>query len=278
MASRSSCSPVNSARSSSSSSSASSAVERRVDLGLRLTRRPPRGPARAASRRPRARATSRSKQRRGRRRTARQLAGDRAWPRSGSSQRSGRDASVSSCGRRAAQLVDLAGSAAASATRCAVQLERRRRSPACGARSGLAVAELELLAAPAGARRVAAASCRHSDFTTGCCVAGLGAAAAAAAAASAARPRRRSRPRRPRPHAAPRPAPGRRPRSTARCWTCARCGGWLVDRRPARASRSGTKSWAMPFIIARTSSKPSRCHSASGSFWPIARRLMPSWR
>ena len=31
-------------------------------------------------------------------------------------------------------------------------------------------------------------------------------------------------------------------------------------------------------IIASNMSKPSRCHSASGSRWPIARRLMPSRR
>ena len=31
-------------------------------------------------------------------------------------------------------------------------------------------------------------------------------------------------------------------------------------------------------IMASNMSKPSRCHSESGSCWPIARRLMPSWR
>ena len=39
-----------------------------------------------------------------------------------------------------------------------------------------------------------------------------------------------------------------------------------------------TKSCAMPFIIEPNISKPSRCHSVSGSFWPTARRLMPSCR
>ena len=34
-------------------------------------------------------------------------------------------------------------------------------------------------------------------------------------------------------------------------------------------------SWINP-IMASNMSKPSRCHSASGSFWPMARRLMPS--
>ena len=39
-----------------------------------------------------------------------------------------------------------------------------------------------------------------------------------------------------------------------------------------------TKSCAMPFINDPNISKPSRCHSTSGSFWPMARRLMPPWR
>ena len=165
-----------------------------------------------------------------------------------------------------------------------------------------AVAELELLAAAARAGRVArrlvplALHHRHvrrrrlRPAARRAIAVGAGPAAAAAASPPPAAPRRAP--------STTGPSPAARGRRRARRRSGARhrvaSAAVVVDRGRRRVDRrlpSGAHDvdlhlhgvadevvWRRPPSSASNMSKPSRCHSVSGSFWPMARRLMPSRR